>query len=77
MTEALSLFGLWALGGVVILGIIPWLFKLILKHYFLTKYMIYFNQRMVYDAITRKLDSGLTLTDIINNTQQEIQNGKS
>jgi hypothetical protein len=77
MTETLSLFGLWAGAGILIIGVIPWLFKKILSTFFTIRYAVYFNQKMVYDSITRKLDSGLTIADIINDTQKEITNAKS
>ena len=84
MTEALSLFGLWALAGIIVLGIIPFIFKLIIKYYYTTKYAIYFNQKLAYDSISNQLKSGKTLNDLItgtvnvsNTNTQETQNGKS
>jgi len=84
LTEALSLFGLWALAGIIVLGIIPFIFKLIIKYYYTTKYAIYFNQKLAYDSISNQLKSGKTLNDLItgtvnvsNTNTQETQNGKS
>jgi len=84
LTEALSLFGLWALAGIIVLGVIPFIFKIIIKYYYTTKYAIYFNQKLVYDSISNQLKSGKTLTDLItgaanvsNTNTQETQNGKS
>ena len=84
MTEALSLFGLWALAGIIVLGVIPFIFKSIIKYYYTTKYAIYFNQKLAYDSISNQLKSGKTLNDLItgtvnvsNTNTQETQNGKS